>query len=130
MTIEAEILAHLMNDTDVAALVGESIFSRRHPAKAPAPFIVFRRVSTLPTMTHDGPNLRGARFEFACWGENGTQSGAIRRAVARAFDVVTTSMFRSFIENELEIEASEQALPRSFVDVRIWYDPALEQEAS
>jgi hypothetical protein len=130
VSIEADILDHLLADSDVTAIVGDSIFSRRHPAKVPAPFIVFRRVSTLPTMSHDGPGLRGARFEFACWGENGTQSGEVRRAVARAFDVVTTMTFRSFIENELEAESADTALPRSFVDVRIWYDADLEFVAS
>jgi hypothetical protein len=130
VSIEADILDHLMSDMDVSALVGDSIFSRRHPAKVPAPFIVFRRVSTLPTMSHDGPGLRGALFEVTGWAVNGTQAGELRRAIARAFDVVTTTTFRSFVQNELELEATAETLARGIVDVRVWYDSSLEAIAS
>ena len=130
MTIEADILDHLASDVNVTSIVDDKIFSRRHPPKVNAPFIVFRRVSTLSTMSHDGPGLRGARFEFACWGSDGTESGRLRRAVANAFDVVRTATFWSFIETELEAEFPTASLPRSFVDVRLWYDAQAEFAAS
>jgi hypothetical protein len=130
VSIEADIRAHLVADMDVLALVGDSVFSRVHPPGMLAPFIVFRHISSRPTMSHDGPGLRGALFEVTGWAVDGTQAGELRRAIAQAFDVVTTATFRSFIENELELQATPQNLARGIVDVRVWYDPALEAIAS
>lgn len=130
MSIEALLVEHLKDDPDVAALVDGRIFAGRKVLDQPMPLVAYRRVSTLKTMTHDGPGLAGPRFEFACWGSDETESRRLRRAVARAFDVVRTEDFRAFVENELEIEFPTPSLPMCVVDVRIWFDPDVEVEAS
>lgn len=129
-TIEALLVQHLTEDPDVYELVGERIFAARKPLKQPHPLVVYRRISTSHTMSHDGRGLVGPRFEFACWGENDAQARQLRRAVAAAFDVATTAEFRSFVENEMELTFSDAALPMGVVDVRVWYDPDLELATS
>lgn len=126
MTLEAALVAHLLDDGAVSSLVDERVFKGRVPLKQPYPLITYRRVSTRKTMTHDGPGLAGPRFEISCWASDETTASALRRAVTAAFDVVTTTDFRSFIENEMEIEFSDANLPRAIVDVRLWYDPSTE----
>jgi site-specific recombinase XerD len=68
----------------------------------------------------------GPRFEISCWGSNETEARELRRAVIRDFDFATTSDFRSFIENETEMFFADGSASRAVVDVRVWYDPALE----
>jgi hypothetical protein len=130
MMIEELLVEHLKDDGAVYALVGERIFAGRKVLNQEMPLIAYRRVSTLKTMTHDGPSLAGPRFDFFCWGENETQARQLRVAVSQAFDVATTPEFRSFVENELEQEFPPASLPVCVVDVRVWFDPAIEAEAS
>lgn len=126
MTIEESVVTHLANDVGVSALVEDRVFAGRRPLQSRMPLVVYRRISTRRTMSHDGITLRGPLFEFSCWAENETQARTLRRAIAAAFDVASTADFRSFIENEMEIENADTALPMAIVDVRVWYAPDLE----
>lgn len=119
-------MEHLETDETVADLVEDRIFPVRKPDGTKHPLIVYRRISTLTTSTHDGPGLRGPRFEFSCWGATETEARQVRRAVAAAFDSVRTPDFHSFVDNEGEAYDPTPALPRAIVDVRIWFDPAIE----
>lgn len=125
MTIEALLREHLLYG-ETGVLVGERVFAGRKPEKKPMPLVAYRRVTTLGISSHDGRTFWGPRFEISCWGANDTEARELRRAVVRDLDFARTAEFRSFIENDLEIDFPDAAIPRAIVDVRVWYDPALE----
>lgn len=124
-TIEALLREHLL-DGEAGALVGEKVFAGKKPDKTPLPLIAYRRVSVRGISSHDGRTMWGPRFEISCWAPNETEARELRRAVVRDFDFVTTPEFRSFLETDVEMFFADGSASRAIVDVRVWYDPALE----
>lgn len=124
--IEESFVSYLLDDAWVSSLVDDRIFPGGIPLKTEYPAISYRRATTRKTMSHDGPGLAGPVYDFHCWGSGERDMRELRDAVSRAFDVVTTEDFRSFVENEIDLgRLSEANRPLAVVSVRIWHDPAI-----
>ena len=79
MTAETALVARLNASPNVTALVANRIFPLEAPQEAPAPWIVYQRVSTNPFIVlHGSSGLDDPRIQFNIWAD----TYAVARSVA------------------------------------------------
>ena len=68
MSIESGLVAHLLADSAVAAIIGEKVHPGVIPQGGTPPAIVYTRVSSIRTLDMDGPGtLVEVRLRIDCW---------------------------------------------------------------
>lgn len=82
MTLEEAIVAALIADAGVNALIGGRVYHIQKPAKPVYPAITYERISTVPDLTLDGPStFTEVTIEIDCWGAGIAEARALAEAV-------------------------------------------------
>lgn len=81
--MEETIIAFLLADPALAALIGDRLTPGVRTQGASLPALVFNLISDLPDYTNDGPSgLAQARIQLDAYGETYAQAKAVQRATA------------------------------------------------
>ena len=109
--MEEAIIARLLADSGVAAIVGTRVFPGSRPQNAALPSAVLNRISGGPLYADDGEvGLEQGRIQVDCWAETYTGAKLLARAVTAclsAFDGTVGATAFEFIELEIERDLRE-----------------------
>ena len=132
MSIETELVAFLIADSAVAALIERRMFPVFAPHDADAPYIVYRRMTTPRLSTMGGPGTAHPTFRLTCWAM--TYAGAIDlgNAVRGALDGQKGPLWGDIqvqsvsLENESDaftpsVELEEEQMLGRQLDFEIWH---------
>jgi hypothetical protein len=133
--MEEGLIAYLLADAGVAALVATRVYWLRRPQGGALPSITLQIVSTDREYTQAGrEGLVGYLVQIDVWGATFKSMKQVQRAVIAALDSLSTTPFQgAFIESERET-AEDQDGPdattsttfyRASVDVRVWHAAAV-----
>lgn len=93
MSVESILLADLLADAGLSALIGSRLYLVQLPQNPVYPCGVYQRVSTQPLYVHTRgrvplnggqASIGRARFSFSFWSDNGATGGAIVESIALA----------------------------------------------
>jgi hypothetical protein len=116
--IEADLVAHLLADAGVAALVETRVYPERFPPGGPMPAVTYQRVFGAEGVTHDGPDgLARARFQVDCWAASYGEAAALGEAVSDALKAFPGAR----LINEMDMPEPDVALRRRMIEVSIWH---------
>lgn len=88
-SIEEALIAALIADTDVAAIVGSNVFIIGGRSNSAYPYVTLQRISTVGTAVLDGPsNLDRPRFQIDCWSDRALQALALAETIRVVLDTV------------------------------------------
>jgi uncharacterized protein DUF3168 len=128
--MEEALIALLLGDTALAALIAQRIFPASRPQASPLPAVTLQRIGGGPLYADDGEvGLEEARLQIDCWGSTYTSAKQVARAVTRrlsGFDgPVGITVFQSIeldAERDLREPGSNAAdYPfRASLDFIIW----------
>ena len=109
--MEEALIAKLLTDSGVAALVGTRIHPGVRPQGTALPTIVFNMISANPSYSDDGEDgIAEARIQLDCWGATYTDAKKTARAVKTALSgfggTVNSVRFR-YIALDLEHDMQE-----------------------
>ena len=80
--MEEALIAHLLSDSGVSALVSNRVHPGSLPQGAVLPAIVMNRISGGPQYADEGETgLNEARVQFDCWADSYPQAKRVARAV-------------------------------------------------
>ena len=83
--MEEALIAKLLADSGVSALVGTHIHPGVRPQAGPLPAIVFNMISANPSYSDDGEDgIEEARIQLDCWGATYSSAKTVARAVKAA----------------------------------------------
>jgi hypothetical protein len=109
--MEEAIIARLLADAGVAAIVTTRVFSGSRPQNAALPAAVLNRISGGPLYADDGEvGLEQGRIQVDCWAETYSGAKLLARAVTAclsAFDGTVGVTTFEFIELENERDLRE-----------------------
>jgi len=109
--IEAAVIAHLLADAGVEALVEDRVFPVSLPQGARLPSVVVARVDGAPLLADDGPSgLSNPRLQIDCWGSSYASAKALARAVTSSLNAYSGDMAGLDVPH-VELEA-ERDMPR------------------
>ena len=86
MTLEEGLRGHIIGLAEVAALVGTRVYADEAPIEVEAPFIVFQRISTVPTRTLGRVVAVRARMQIECWAVRKVHALALAAALRASFN--------------------------------------------
>jgi hypothetical protein len=109
--MEEAIIARLLADSGLAAIVGTRVFPGSRPQGSALPAVVMNRISGGPLYADDGEvGLEQARIQIDCWAESYGEAKLLARAVTAclsAFDGTVGATTFEFIELENERDLRE-----------------------
>ena len=109
--MEEAIIARLLADAGVAAIVGTRVFPGMRPQGSALPAAVLNRISGGPLYADDGEvGLEQARIQIDCWADTYTAAKKLARAVTAclsAFDGTVGTTTFEFIELDIERDLQE-----------------------
>jgi hypothetical protein len=130
--MEEALIAKLLTDSGVAALVGTRIHPGVRPQGSALPAIVFNMIWANPSYSDDGEDgIAEARVQLDCWGATYTEAKTLARAVKRAlsaFGGMSAGVRFRYITLDLEHDIQEaggnaESYPfRTSLDFIIVYD--------
>lgn len=116
--IEADVVAYLLAQPAVTALVGTRIYPERFPPGVTMPAVTYQRVFGTEGINHEGPNGLGrARLQLDCWADGYGEAVDLAEAVTDALRVYPGMR----IVNVMDLPEPEVALRRRMVEVSIWH---------
>ena len=109
--MEEALIAKLLADVGVAALVSTRVYVGARPQASLLPAIVVNVVSAIPSYSDDGEDgIEDARVQIDCWGETYSSAKLVSRAVKTAlsaFDGIVSGITFRFISLDLEHDLRE-----------------------
>lgn len=126
--MEAHLIALLLADPALAALVGGRIRPLRRMQGADLPAITLRRIGGAPIHTHAGPaDLSRARLQIDIWAEFLADALAVRDAAAAILDAAAdpAGPIRAALRRDArDLSEAEGTLVRLSLDYHIWHQEA------
>ena len=131
--LEEGIVAFLIADTDIHAVVADRIYPMRIPQGAIFPLITYQRISTARILTHDSSGATGdltsPRFQFDGWGVTQKIVKQISDVLRKVLHGKTGAMGgvtigAALAENEQPEYVPDANLYRGRSDYIIWYEEA------
>ena len=126
MTLEEALVAYLEADTGLSALIGDGIHALKAPQKATFPHVVYQRISTERTKTHDqtAKGLTTARIQFDVFAESYKTANdviaALREALQGKSETMSGLRVQAILpELEYHADESDEDYFRLTVDYRI-----------
>ena len=130
--MEEALIAKLLADAGVSALVGTRVYPGVRPQATALPAIVFNMISANPSYSDDGEDgIAEARVQLDCWGATYTDAKKAARAVKAALSAfggtVNGVRFRYItldLEHDIqETGANSESYPfRTSLDFIVVYD--------
>lgn len=124
-TLAAAFVAVLKANAAVAALASTRIFPDSAPQGAPAPYVVFSELSTVPEESQaDCNGLDGSNVEFACYADTTREALALRSAV-RAALTPAGSVAGAVVSQPTQrtIPADELRLADAILELTFYHNP-------
>ncbi len=126
MDIEGALVAHLLADDELTALVGNNLFPLAIPEGEQAPAVVWQRVSSPRTLSLSGNSADSPRFQFSAYAHDLVLARRITQALNNALDFFVgvlgdktkVQVIRADYRDSYE---HETGLYRSDVDFFIYY---------
>lgn len=129
--MEEALIAKLLADGGVAALVGTRVYPVARPQGSVFPAVTLATVSNVPVYTNDGESgIAEARVQIDCWGETygsvKTAARAVIAALSAFFGTVDGTVFQYvLLDGERDSRESGSNAPeylfRTQLDFRVWY---------
>ena len=128
MSIQSDIRTYLLTQTGVTDLVGSRIYAMKSPKRATFPSLTYSTVSSVRTRSHSGDSsLTTKRIQLSCWA---AKYGDCRDLVDQLVSSLEsykglmglTTVYSSFVENEIDAYDPESKLYHVPVDVKIRYN--------
>lgn len=132
--MEKDLIAQLLANAALAALVGVRISWGQRPQGEPLPGVVMNLVSAPRTYSYDGPvGTRASWVQIDSWGGSFGEAKSVAGAVEAAIHTLAAPFLGGFILNERDdSEANDgpeangaTTLFRTSLDVRVWRSDAL-----
>lgn len=84
--MEEQVIAQLLNDQAVSAIVGSRVFPGRRIQAGDLPAVVFQVISQMPGYDDQGEiGLTDSRIQIDCWAATYTEAKELSRAVTELF---------------------------------------------
>lgn len=128
MSIQADIRTYLLTQTGVTDLIGSRIYAMKLPKKAVFPSLTYSTISSVRTRSHSGDSsLTTPRIQLSCWGEKYQDCKDLAAELVSSLEsykglMGSTTVYSSFVENELDLYDSESKVYHVPVDVKIRYN--------
>ena len=125
--IEEGIIALLLADTDVAALVSTRVYGVKLPQDPTLPAVVMARISESPEYATGGMvGLSAGRFQIDCWAAGLAGSRNLKEAVRKLLSgykgtIGAEAIRGSFQETSTDLYDSELDAHRVSMDFLIWH---------
>lgn len=130
--MENAVIAKLLADSGLAALVDNRIYPVARPQGSMLPAITLQTVSNVPVYTNDGEaGIAEARVQIDCWGATYSSVKTVARAVTASlsafFGTVDGVAFQNvLLDGERDSRESGSNAPeylfRTQLDFRVWYE--------
>jgi len=120
--MEADLIAHLLADAGVSALVGTRIYPSLASQNAAAPYVVLRRVSTVGKRGTGGPaGLDRARIQIESYADTYGEAKSLAVAIRTALDgTAITNIRLSQFETEHDDFDEAAELHRTISEFFTW----------
>ena len=109
--MEEALIAKLLADAGVSALVGARVYPGMRPQAGLLPAVVFNMISKNPSYSDDGEDgITEARVQLDCWGATYTDAKKAARAVTAAlsaFDGMMSGVRFRYMTLDLEHDMQE-----------------------
>lgn len=115
MYVEQALQEHLMDQSDLTALIGDKLYYLTAPQDVESPYIVMTQIDAPAETSLDGKlGLTRYRFQFSIFSETLYTARQIKDALHTALhgkhEVIKTLYLTIFYDNEVEIYESETGL--------------------
>lgn len=115
--IELDLLNHLLDNQDLAAVIDERIYPNIAPSTAVSPFVVFTVVSDTDENSIQGDNYsNNVLFQIDCYASNYEQ---VKNLKSLAKDAVYSFDYQPFNFNSRDGYESETKLHRQLLEFKI-----------
>ncbi len=128
MSLEADIRTYMKTRTAINDIVGSRIYFAKLPQNATFPLLVSNRISTTRNYSHSGDsNLTPARVQYSCYAETWAAAKDLAEQVVSEMSgfsgtAGSTTVYSTFVENELDLTDPESKLYFIPVDLMITYN--------
>ena len=122
-TVKAALVARLMGDAGVVALVGSRVYPQVVPQDAAMPALAYQRISETPEYSHTGfSSLSRTRFQITVEAETMASVDAAAQAVRIALRGVswtfgTVTVYASFVDTDTDGYSDMRVAPVERIDV-------------
>ena len=128
MSVEKDIRTYMLTRSAITDLVSTRIYASKLPQEATFPSIAYNRISTVRTYSQSGDsNLTKPRIQYSCFAE--TYEGARNLAEQIVSEMSgfkgtagSSTIYASFVENDLDLIDPESKLDFIPVDLMIQYN--------
>lgn len=134
--MEEQIIAALLADPDVSALVGNKVYPGRVPQGVLPPAIVFNTVASVPEYADGGEiGLTESSIQIDCWAETYGSAKVISRAVSKLlsgkwftagdveFQFVLQDSARDLSTDSVRVNQADYYY-RAMLEFTVWHSPA------
>ena len=109
MSLESGLVAELLADAGVAAIVGTKVHPELIPQNGTLPALVYTRMATLREQQLAGPqSMALARVRIDCWHTSAAGVWALADAVRSALDVGEKALLGSFTVQQIYLDEQFQ----------------------
>ena len=128
MSLEADIRTYMLTRTAITDLVSTRIYFQKLPQNATFPLLVSNRISTKREYSHSGDsNLTTPRVQYSCYAETWTAAKDLAEQIVSEMSgfsgtAGSTTVYSTFVENELDLNDPESKLYFIPVDLMITYN--------
>jgi hypothetical protein len=128
--IESGLLAFLVGNTGLTALVGTRIYPLRVPEGAALPALVYYKISGPSEHSKDGDmNLNHPRFQFTAWANKYGDAKAVGTAVTSALNAFANGssmggivVAQIIVENDTDLHDPQTLEFGASLDATIWHN--------
>ena len=109
MSIEADMVTYILTRTAITDIIATRIYYQKLPEFPTLPAIVYNRISSLRSRTHDGDsNLSKPRIQYSIWADTDTAVMALADAFEDEFKSFSgtagsSTVYATIVENRLSL---------------------------
>lgn len=128
MSLESDIRTYMKTRTAITDIVGSRIYFQKLPQEAEFPLLVSNRISTTRTYSHSGDsNMTTPRIQYSCFAETYAAAKDLAEQIVSEMSgfkgtAGSSTIYSSFVENELDMLDPESKLYFIPVDLMVTYN--------
>lgn len=128
MSIEADMKTYILTLTSITDIIGARIYYQKLPEDPILPAIVYNRISSTRSRTHDGDSdLSKPRIQYSIWGSTPINVMALADAFEDEFKSFSgtagsSTVYATIVENRLSMIDPESKFYHIPIDLMIQYN--------
>jgi len=128
MSIEADMVTYILTLTSITDIIGARIYYQKLPEVPTLPAIVYNRISSPRSRTHDGDsNLSKPRIQYSCWGETPENVMSLADAFEDEFKSFSgtagsSTVYATIVENRLSLIDEESKFYHIPIDLMVQHN--------